>query len=74
MYATFVAVAALPLMLPTIVELTVRPVRVPTDVRLELVIPEASVEPVRVPAAAAPAATPLIAASTYVLIPECVHN
>ena len=49
-----VAVAALPLTLPTIVFVTVRFVSVPTVVKLEVTTFEASVVPVRVPAAAAP--------------------
>ena len=53
-FAFVVTVAALPLTLPVIVALTVKPVSVPTDVRLDETTLEASVVPVRVPAAAAP--------------------
>jgi hypothetical protein len=50
--ARVVAVPALPLTEPVIVFVTVRFARVPTDVKDEAVTPEASVVPVRVPAAA----------------------
>ncbi len=49
-----VAVAALPLTLPTIVFVTVRFASVPTDVRLDARTFDASVAPVRVPASAVP--------------------
>ena len=57
-----VAVAAFPLTLPTIVFVTVRFARVPTEVRLDARTFAASVAPVNVPAAAMPAgaSSPLI--------------
>ena len=57
-----VAVAAFPLTLPTIVFVTVRFARVPTEVRLDARTFAASVSPVNVPAAAMPAgaSSPLI--------------
>ena len=49
-----VAVAAFPLTLPTIVFVTVKFARVPTDVRLDARTLEASVAPVSAPASATP--------------------